>query len=150
MVLGLCGYVTASYYGAVPGSLPGIVYWLIVTGGIIVSVTARHFVCSLTGMLSDTREVFSEYLITVYQFYHYNAFFLLILTILMLYTTIVPVNVFIIAGIAVAGLLYLIRILRLLIIFINSSISLYYLILYLCALEILPVVISVKYFSGLV
>ena len=45
--------------------------------------------------------------------------------------------------------LYLIRIARLFIIFINKGISLFYLILYLCALEFLPVVICLKYISGL-
>ncbi len=53
-------------------------------------------------------------------------------------------------GIIVLGILYLIRVLRLFVIFINRNISILYLILYLCALEILPILISVKYISGLV
>ena len=47
-------------------------------------------------------------------------------------------------------LMYSIRVIRLLIIFLNRNISIFYLILYLCALEILPVLIVVKYFTGLV
>ena len=55
-----------------------------------------------------------------------------------------------IAGIIIIGLMYLIRVVRLLIIFLNRNISIFYLILYLCALEILPGLIIVKYFTGLV
>jgi hypothetical protein len=46
--------------------------------------------------------------------------------------------------------MYLIRVIRLIIIFLNRNISIFYLILYLCALEILPVLIVIKYFTGLV
>ena len=68
----------------------------------------------------------------------------------MSYTRILPVRDFVEAGIIVLGFMYLVRVIRLLIIFLNRNISIFYLILYLCALEILPVLIVVKYFTGLV
>ena len=78
------------------------------------------------------------------------AFFLFLFIILMSYTEILPVKVFILSGIFILAIIYLIRVVRLFIIFLNRNISIFYLILYLCALEILPVLIIVKYFTGLV
>ncbi|MGD0753970.1 MAG: DUF4271 domain-containing protein, partial [Bacteroidales bacterium] len=99
---------------------------------------------------SEEKEVFMKYLFGIYQSYRYGAIFLFVIIILMSYTRILPVRDYIISGIIVLGLMYLLRVIRLLIIFINRNISIFYLILYLCALEILPVLIVVKYFTGLV
>ena len=93
--------------------------------------------------------MFTEYLLSIYQFYRFSASFIFVVTILISYTTIFPVKSYFTAGVIVLAILYLIRVIRLFIIFINKNISLFYLILYLCALEILPVLISVKYISGL-
>jgi hypothetical protein len=148
LVLGLFGFAAASGFDAIPPGFSGIVIWLIAVLIIIMAVTLRHMVCLITGYISDQREVFLEYIMTVYQFYRFSALVIFVVIILMLYTTIFTVGVYFTAGVVVMGVLYLIRILRLLLIFINRSISLFYFILYLCALEILPVVISVKYISG--
>jgi hypothetical protein len=99
---------------------------------------------------SDSQDVFREYLISVYQSYRFSAVFLFIIIILIFYTSLIAVGDLIIAGLIIVGIMYLIRVIRLLIIFINRSISIFYLILYLCALEILPVLIIAKYFTGLV
>ena len=133
----------------IPSAISGIIFWLISVIIIIAAVSLRHLVCIITGFTSGERELFTEYLLGIYQFYRFSALFLFVVIILISYTTIFPLESCFIAGTIVLGILYLIRIIRLLIIFINRNISIFYLILYLCALEILPVVISVKYFSGL-
>ena len=99
---------------------------------------------------SEEQEVFRQYLLGIYQSYRIGALFLFGIIILMSYTMILPVRDYIILGIIIIGLMYLIRVVRLLIIFLNRNISIFYLILYLCALEILPGLIIVKYFTGLV
>jgi hypothetical protein len=149
LILGLFGYSAASYYNIIPSPIGGIRFWLISVGVIITAVTLRHLLCLATGAVSGEREVFTEYLLGIYQFYRFNALLIFVVTILISYTTIFPVKSCFIAGVAILTTLYLIRVIRLFIIFINKNISLFYLILYLCALEILPVVISVKYISGL-
>jgi hypothetical protein len=134
-------------------SIPGIskpVLWLICLGGVIVAVTLRHFVCNITGNVSDQTEIFREYTICIYQVYRFGGIIFMILSILILYMVSVPAQVWFTAGIAITGLLYLLRVIRLLLIFITRRVSILYLILYLCALEILPVVILVKYVTGLV
>ena len=149
IIIGLFVYFAADYYKLIPPAIPGILFWLISLGTIIAAVTLRHLVCYLTGILSGQKEVFHDYLHTVYQSYRFNALILFILIILMSYASFLSDKSYFIIGALLFSSLYLIRILRLFIIFINRNISIFYLILYLCALEILPVLIITKYFSGL-
>jgi hypothetical protein len=150
IVFGLFAFCVAIYYDSIPFGISGIIFWLISLGIIVTAVTLRHIVCLITGNASGQREVFAEYLLGVYQFYRFSAIFLFVLIILMSYTALFTTKVFLISGIIVLCIFYLIRITRLMFIFLNRNISIFYLILYLCALEILPVLISVKYFTGLV
>ena len=150
LIFGLFAFSAASYYNFIPYSLSGIFFWLISLGIIISAATLRHIACMITGTMSGEKEVFREYLFGVYVSYRFGALVLFVLIILMSYTAFFPARGGIISGIAVLGAMYLISVIRLTIIFLNRNISIFYLILYLCALEILPVVISVKYFAGLV
>ncbi len=150
LILALFGYSAVSYFGIIPAGSKGIIVWLITLGIVSFSLTIRHIVCILTGEASGRQEVFRDYLLGVYQSYRFGAFFLSIVIVLISYTRILSVKGLIITGIIIVGLLYLLRVIRLLIIFLNRNISIFYLILYLCALEILPVLIVVKYFTGLV
>jgi hypothetical protein len=150
LIIGLFGYSVASYYNAIPNGPKGIVSWFIVLGIVSGAVTLRHLVCVLTGAVSGQQEAFREYLLGIYHSYRFGALFLFAFIILMTYTEILPVRDFILSGIFIMGIMYVIRVIRLLIIFLNRSVSIFYLILYLCALEILPVLIIVKYFTGLV
>jgi hypothetical protein len=148
LIISLFGFAAASYYQLIPSSVPGIIVWLISLGIIISAVTIRHTVCILTGNFSGQEEVFKEYLNSIYYFYRFNSILIFTLIVLMFYTKTFTPEFYIKTGIIVFLLMYLIRILRLLMIFINQTISIFYLILYLCALEVLPVAISIKYFAG--
>jgi len=150
LIIGLFVYSAASYYDFIPAGFKGITIWLIALGIISSAVTLRHITCVITGVTSGEQEVFMKYLLGIYQSYRFGALFLFVIIILMSYTRFLPVRDLIISGIIVLGLMYLLRVIRLFIIFLNRNISIFYLILYLCALEILPVLIVVKYFTGLV
>jgi hypothetical protein len=150
IVIGLFGYAVASFYSLVPAGVKGIVSWLIVLGIISIAVTIRHIVCVVTGTLSGQEEVFREYLLGIYHSYRFGAIFLFVFIILMSYTEFLPPKDYVLSGLFIIATVYLIRVIRLLIIFLKRNISIFYLILYLCALEILPVLIIVKYFTGLV
>lgn len=150
LITALFIYCTATTFDLLGNSYSGFIYWIIFAVFIVAAITIRHIVCLITGTLSGLSEVFREYLVTIYLSYRFSALILLVLVILMTYTPIFTANTWIIAGFFVFGLMYLIRIFRLLLIFMNRNISIFYLILYLCALEILPVLISVKYFTGLI
>ncbi|HKK41417.1 MAG TPA: DUF4271 domain-containing protein [Bacteroidales bacterium] len=149
-VLGLFAYMASEFYNiALPVSIK-LLGWLLCTGIIIAGVTARHFMCILTGNISGKRDIFREYLVSVYESYRVAALIIFFIVILISYTTFLPSSVFFFTGLTVLGLIYILRFARLLIIFLNRNISIFYLILYLCALEILPVLVLVKYFTGLI
>jgi hypothetical protein len=150
LIIGLYCFSAAEYYNLIPTGIKGIIIWLIAFGIISLAVTLRHLACIITGAISEEHEVFREYLLSIYQSYRFGALFLSAIIILITYTRILPVNDLIISGIVILSIMYLIRVIRLLIIFLNRNISIFYLILYLCALEILPVLIIAKYFTGLV
>jgi hypothetical protein len=150
MIFGLFSYSAASYYNFIPIGIGGIFFWLISLSIIISAATIRHILCVIAGTLSGEKEVFREYLLGVYISYRFSALALFVLVLLMSYTLFFPAKEGIFSGIVVLTVMYLISVIRLSIIFLNRNISIFYLILYLCALEILPVVISVKYFAGLV
>jgi Domain of unknown function (DUF4271) len=147
--IALFAFCAADYYNLVPEVTPGIIFWFICCVIIIISVTLRHLVCYITGNVSDESEAFNEYTITVYHSYRYVAFLLFILSVMILYTHLFPVKTLFLAGLIITGILYLIRVTRLFMIFLKKSISIFYLILYLCALEFLPVVVLLKYVTGL-
>jgi len=147
--LALFAYCAAFYYEFIPSGISGFLFWIIALGFIVTAITLRHIICYLTGRASTENNVFNEYTVIIYFSYRIMALVLFILVILISYTRLFPADTLFLAGFITISALYLMRIIRLLLIFINRNISLFYLILYLCALEILPVLISVKYFSGL-
>jgi len=147
--IGLFAYCAADFYEFIPDIIPGILFWLICTLIIIASVTLRHLVCYFAGNISDEPEAFDEYTITVYLSYRYAALLLFLISIMILYTNLFDIKSLFVAGLIITGIVYMIRIIRLSLIFIRKSISIFYLILYLCALEFLPVVVLLKYFTGL-
>ncbi len=147
--LSLFVYSALSYYDLIPSTIREFTFWLILLLILVSSVTIRHIICYITGEISGERLAFSEYIITIYQFYRFLAFILFLITILLSYTAYLPVKSLFISGFIVVSCLYLFRLIKLFYIFLNRNISILYLILYLCALEFLPVVVLIKYLTGL-
>jgi hypothetical protein len=149
MIIGLFGFCAAEWYDFIPSGIGPFLFMLISMGIVIFGITSRHFMCLAAGNLSGESDVFNEYLITVYQSYRFSSVLLFGVIILLTYTVLSPVQVYFVFGAIVLIIFYLYRVTRLLLIFIKRNMSILYLILYLCALEILPVLIIVKYFTGL-
>jgi hypothetical protein len=142
-------YCAASYYNFIPNGISGILFWAIAFLAIAIIVTLRHLACFVTGYISGQKQVFNEYIVTVYQSYRYAALILFLLVIILSYTDIFSAKTIFTIGLTAFLALYLMRIIRLLLIFIKRDVSVLYLILYLCALEFLPVLVTAKYFTGL-
>ena len=149
MIIGLFGFCAAEWYEFIPSGIGPFLFMLISMGMVIFGITSRHFMCLAAGNLSGESDVFNEYLITVYQSYRFSSVVLFGVVILLTYTVLSPAQVYFVFGAIVLIIFYLYRVTRLLLIFIKRNMSILYLILYLCALEILPVLIIVKYFTGL-
>jgi hypothetical protein len=142
-------YCAASYYDFIPAGVSGILFWAIAFLAVALIVTFRHLVCFVTGYISGQKKIFNEYMVTVYQLYRYTSLILFVLVILLSYTDLFSAKTLFTIGLTSFLALYLIRIIRLLLIFIKMDVSVLYLILYLCALEFLPVLVTAKYFTGL-
>lgn len=148
-IIALFLYHSNTYYDLIKFKFPGIFFWLISSGIVSAVVTIRHLTCYLTGSISDEQKAFSEYINTIYLGYQLWALVLFFIIIMISYLHFIPVKYLLYAGFLVFIIIYLIRIMRLFLIFIKRGISIFYLILYLCALEFLPVVVFVRYFTGL-
>ena len=149
IIIGLFVYCVSEWYEFIPAGIPPPLFMVISLCAVILSITFRHFICLAAGNLSGESEAFNEYLISVYQSYRFSSVIVIVLVILLVYTVILPPQFFFILGAIVLIIFYLLRVFRLFLIFMKRNISVLYLILYLCALEILPVLILVKYFTGL-
>ena len=147
-IISIFVYFIVFYSGIISGDLSGFKIWLFSMGIIVIAIILRHFICISVGVISGSIEIFNDYINAVYQIYRFSGFFLFILMILFFYTPLINAKNCFIIGCAIVAILYLIRILRLFILFINHKISIFYFILYFCALEILPVLILIKYFQN--
>jgi len=149
MVIGLFAFCAAERYDFISSGIEPFLFMLISTGLVIFVITSRHFICLAAGNLSGESDVFNEYLMTVYNSYRFSSVMLFGVVVLLAYTVFLSDHVYFSIGAIVLIVFYLYRIIRLFLIFIKRNMSILYLILYLCALEILPVLILVRYFTGL-
>ncbi|MGQ9620556.1 MAG: DUF4271 domain-containing protein, partial [Bacteroidales bacterium] len=147
--ISLFGCIALNYFNI---SIPGISsfeLWLLALGVVVLSVTIRQIISRLTGLISESTEIFSQYSITVLNFYRAAGLICFCLLITFLYTQFPSGGILIRAGILITAILYILRIIRLFLIFVNRRASILYLFLYLCALEILPFIVIIKYITGL-
>lgn len=114
---------------------------------IILGLTSLYFymyiVIRLTGFFSLAQEAMSEFSHFTNLFFHNTGLYLFPLNILIPYVNKEVVPWLIYAGLILIGGFYVLRIVKLLIIFIKKRFSLFFLFLYLCALEIIPFLIFI-------
>ncbi len=142
-------YFATEYYGFIPGMAP-LLLWFLILLALLAAVFIRHFVISIISFVSEQREIFNEHLVTIYHSNNYLALVLFFIIVLLAYSTLLSPGALLASGIISFAILYMIRTTRLFFIFIRRSVSTFYLILYLCALEILPVLVFWKYLTSLV
>lgn len=108
----------------------------------------KQIVTSLVGFISLTQKVFKEYMHNVFLFNKNLGLVLFPVVLGNVYMSDLLAPFFLFSGIVFVGLVYLLRLIRGFQIFIKEGVSILYWILYLCALEIFPIVIFLK-LSGL-
>ena len=116
---------------------------------IIISVI-RIFILNLVGIVFNSAQIFNEYIHNNYVINKNLGLFLFPLLIMQVYINEKIKIIFIITGILLIIISYIIRLYRGFQIIIKKDIFLFYLILYLCTLEILPVLLGYKLFFLLV
>jgi hypothetical protein len=134
------------YYGWV-GQVDQSSLFFTVLAIIVTVYTLKFTSIKFFGFVFKTTKEADEYALTVLLFINSLGLFLLPIVVCIAFAQNVSIGVFVNIGLYTLGLFLLTRIVRGLIIGINSiRVSKLYLFLYLCSLEILPLVIMVKFF----
>ncbi len=104
----------------------------------------RSILMRLIGYIFNRYSLFSEF---IFHFFIYNKLLGIALTPFILfipYTLGLPRIILIYTALFVVGIIYILKIIRVIIFSIKNVVLLFYLILYLCTLEILPVLVILK------
>ena len=122
------------------GDAPLLIYSLILVGlaGLYVYL---YVVIRLTGFFSLSREVMSEFSHFTILFFHNTGVYLFPFNVLIPYINKEVAPWLIYTGFLLIAGLYVLRMVKVIILFMKERFSLFFLFLYLCALEILPVLI---------
>ncbi len=122
---------------------PGMNYllYIAVIAGLLI---ARYITSHITAFLFRKRSLFREYLFNIYLIYKSLGIFLIPVVLMVNYIQEALQVYLIYAGIAMAGAGLMLRIIRGIQITLKKDILMFYLILYLCTLEILPVLCAIQ------
>ncbi|MEA1886771.1 MAG: DUF4271 domain-containing protein [Bacteroidota bacterium] len=124
------------------------VLWLFNLLLILLAIGFRYVVNISVGSLSRTSDAFSEYWFNISRNYKLIGIILMILNFFISYLVTVPDRYIIFFSLIIITIIFLFRIIRLTYIFLRKRFSLFYLILYLCTLEIFPALILIRYLSN--
>ena len=122
--------------------------WVSNFAAALIAISLRYTINYLLGKLSGSWEVFSEYFFNISRNYKLIGIFLMLMNFFISYLEAIPDKYLIYSSLIVMTIILFFRFIRLFYLFIKRRFSLFYLILYLCALEIFPVLILIKYLSG--
>ncbi len=124
--------------------LEGIVLFFAILGAIMAIYLTKALFLQLLDFFFLTERVFTYYNTTVFIYNRMVGLFLLPIICIVPFVSSRAASGLFLAGFIVVGLFYLLRIFRGLQIGFKNRLSIFYLILYLCALEILPILVVYK------
>jgi hypothetical protein len=116
----------------------------IIAGSFIAGLMLRHLTSIVTAELTGWKNPLREYMNVIYNVWFTTALLLFPVNAIIIFSPLNNPLTVIIAGLTGSAILLIVRALRLLVIFRNGHISILYYILYLCALEVLPVLVILK------
>lgn len=143
-------YQVAQYFNLINYAINGVWIYLIIVLAFGTLFFLRQVSLRFIGFLFDKNEAFSEYL---HNTQLYNKSMALLLLPLILGAAYMPVHlqtIFIFTGITLSIMLFILKIFRGSQIIIRNDVLILYWILYLCTLEILPLIIIYRYLLSLV
>jgi hypothetical protein len=116
----------------------------VLAGSLLAALLIRHLTCMVVGGISGLRNPFREYMNIVYNTWFVSSIILFFLILIILFAPVNNTLPIIYFGIIIVSILLITRALRLVVIFRDRHISLFYYFLYLCALEVLPLLVTLK------
>ena len=147
---GLFFYLVAIFFSINPWSLNPIQIYLATTAIIALMLVLRYIISHLTGIIFNYHKLFKDYLSQILIIYKIAGIVLIPIIMAVAY---LPDNLriyLIITGLVMLSAGVLFRFVKGIQLIFNKDLSIFYLILYLCTLEILPVLVIYKFFSSLV
>jgi hypothetical protein len=141
---GILSTMIAEHYGISVPHMDKFLQLLIFTIVIAFLVFLNRFLARVCGIIFGYYKITAEYLFYYANWLRIVGVLLLILCLILSFVTANYQNIFIYLTFFVLGITYLVKSLRIFIIFFTNRLSLYYLILYFCALEIIPFILLLK------
>ncbi|MDQ3112319.1 MAG: DUF4271 domain-containing protein [Bacteroidota bacterium] len=134
------------HFGAVREGLSG---FAMISGLIFCAYFVKIISTRMLGNIFEVKEASSEYVYNILLFNKTTGLILFPVCLLLAYARQIPPEILIWSGIVSWCLILVYRLLRVVLIGLsNSSVSFFYIILYLCTLEIIPFVVILKVFVG--
>ena len=116
----------------------------VLSGSFLAALLLRHLTSMVLAGITGLKNLFREYVNVVYNIWFACSAVLFVLNGIILFAPLNNSLPFITTGLIFVAILLLIRVLRLYSIFHDRHIPIFYFLLYLCALEVLPVLVTLK------
>ncbi len=144
--ISLFSAITIIYMGlAIPGLFGGSAgLTAVIAGAFLAALMVRHLITIILAEITRLQNLYREYMNIVYNTWFACAIVLFIINTIILFAPVGNPSLIIKAGLIIVAIILIVRALRLLSIFIDRHVSIFYFILYLCALEVLPVLVTFK------
>jgi hypothetical protein len=143
IVMALFGYQISQFAG-IDFPLPGVLIFLICLAAIFIFIQTKYLIYKMLGFFSETSADTREYLFNIQNYHRMLGLLLWPIVAAIAWLPIENSRILLFTGLfltALINLLYLIRGARILI---KKHYSIFYLFLYLCSLEILPLLLFLK------
>jgi hypothetical protein len=148
LIFGLFIYVVFAHFNINPLSLKPFAAYLLYTGILTILLLIRCILTSLTGKIFNREESFREYLYHILIIYKNMGIVFIPIVFCIAYIQENLRIYFIIFALVLIILAYIFRFIKGFQLIIKKDVIIFYLILYLCTLEIIPVLFYYKFFSG--
>ena len=141
---GLFIFLALTHKGIAVADVKGFRAFLLFTVLLMLLYSMKYIVCSVVGFISLSQSAFAEYMHNVFLYNRNLGLFLFPILLGMVYMSEILSPLFFYTGIFLVLSMYSMRLFRGIQIFIRKGVSIFYMILYLCGLEILPILVFFK------
>lgn len=143
LVIGLFGFQIMKYFGLF-SALGGLSLFLIVSGTILSYFLLKSLTYLFLGFITETGKETGEYLFNIRNYNKVLGLALLPIVCLAAWAPVQNPSPFLFAGMALTAVFYLMTLHRGVLILLKKQFSVFYLFLYLCTLEFLPMLLFIK------
>lgn len=142
-------YVMEEKFHLKPYGLDGGLRYLFNLALLVGIFLGRITLVNLTGFLFNRIKIYKEYLYNSFIFNKLLGMVILPLLLFVVYTTGIPQKVFFWLTLATVALVLIMRLIRGVVFSFKKDVSIFYIFLYLCALEISPLVLLYRWLEGI-